>query len=98
MKAESCREWRESLGAYALGHLSREESAALEAHLEGCPACRAEADSMVSISRLLSHGDPERFGPAPSAPARAGRPGDDRDRRRATDGAAPARPAGSASP
>lgn len=68
MKAESCREWRESLGAYALGHLSREESAALEAHLEGCPACRAEADSMVSISRLLPHGDPARFGPAPSPP------------------------------
>lgn len=68
MRAESCREWRESLGAYVLGHLSREESAALEAHLEGCPACRAEADSMASISRLLSHGDPERFGPAPSPP------------------------------
>ncbi len=43
MKAEGCREWRESLGAYALGHLPDEERAGLEAHLEGCPSCRAGA-------------------------------------------------------
>ncbi len=44
MKTERCREWREALGAYALGHLADDERAGLEAHLEGCPACRAEAD------------------------------------------------------
>ena len=33
MKTESCREWRESLGAYALGQLPEGERAALEAHL-----------------------------------------------------------------
>ena len=38
MKTERCREWREDLGAYALGHLSGEEQARLEAHLDGCPA------------------------------------------------------------
>ena len=31
-----CREWRELLGAYALGHLEGDERAGLEAHLEGC--------------------------------------------------------------
>ncbi len=38
MKTDRCREWRESLGAYALGQLPDEERASLEAHLEGCPA------------------------------------------------------------
>ncbi len=69
MKTESCREWRESLGAYALGHLPAEERAGLEAHLDGCAECRAEADSLALVSRLLPHADPERFGPAPAPPA-----------------------------
>lgn len=68
MKAEHCREWREELGAYVLGHLPADESAALEAHLEGCAACRAEADSLAQVTSLLPHADPERFGPAPSLP------------------------------
>ncbi len=72
MKTESCREWRESLGAHALGHLSAEERAGLEAHLEGCPECRAEADSLAFVSRLLPHADPDRFGPAPLPPAALG--------------------------
>jgi Putative zinc-finger len=69
MRTENCREWRESLGAYALGHLSAAERAGLEAHLDGCPECRAEADSLALVSRLLPHADPERFGPAPVPPA-----------------------------
>src|SRR3954447_25826079 len=72
MKTESCREWRETLGAYALGHLGEEERASLEAHLEGCPECRAEAESLVAVSRLLPHADPERFGPAPVPPPELG--------------------------
>jgi hypothetical protein len=68
MRTESCREWRESLGAFALGHLPTEERAGLEAHLEGCPSCRAEADSLVLVSRLLPLADPEHFGPAPVPP------------------------------
>ena len=67
MKTESCRERREVLGAYALGHLTAEERAGFEAHLEGCPGCRAEAESLVGIARLLPHADPERFGNAPGA-------------------------------
>ncbi len=68
MKTESCREWRESLGAHALGQLPVEEEAGLKAHLEGCAGCRAEADSLALVARLLPHGDPERFGPAPAPP------------------------------
>lgn len=70
MKTE--REWRHSLGAYALGHLSKEERAALEAHLEGCPECRAEADALFGLSRLLPFADPARFGPAPQPPPELG--------------------------
>jgi hypothetical protein len=73
MKTESCREWRESLGAYALGQLTDDERVSLEAHLEGCPACRAEAAALGSVASLLPHADPERFGPAPVPPPELGK-------------------------
>jgi hypothetical protein len=68
MTAERCREWRESLGAQALGQLPGEERAALEAHLEGCAECRAELGSLASVARLMPLADPERFGAAPVPP------------------------------
>jgi hypothetical protein len=68
MSAESCREWRESLAAHALGQASEQERAALEAHLEGCAACRAEHDSLAGVARLLPLADPEHFDTAPAAP------------------------------
>jgi acyl-coenzyme A thioesterase PaaI-like protein len=68
MKTENCREWRESLGAYALRHLDADERAGLEAHLEGCSECRAEVESLRGVTTLLPHADPERFGPAPQPP------------------------------
>lgn len=73
MKTDGCRAWKESLGAYALGQLREQEKLALEAHLEGCAACRAEADSLLAVSRLLPHADPAQFGPAPQPPAELGR-------------------------
>jgi Putative zinc-finger len=73
MKTERCRERRESLGAYALGHLPDDERAGLEAHLEGCPDCRAEAASLVAIAQRLPHADPAHFGPAPVPPPELGR-------------------------
>ena len=68
MTAERCREWRESLGAFALGRLPEEERAALEAHLEGCPECRAELSSLAGLARLLPMADPEHFDTAPAPP------------------------------
>ena len=73
MRTEGCRQWRESLGAHALGHLPADERVALEAHLEGCPDCRAEAESLGSVARMLPHADPACFGPAPQPPAELGR-------------------------
>lgn len=73
MKTDGCRHWKEALGAYALGHLPAEEKASLEAHLEGCPSCRAEADALLAVSQLLPHADPARFGPAPQPPPALGK-------------------------
>lgn len=73
MRAENCREWREGLGAYALDHLSDTERAGIEAHIEGCDSCRAELESLVAVSQLLPHADPERFGPAPQPPPELGK-------------------------
>ncbi len=73
MKTDDCRDWRTSLGAYALGQLPAGERAALEAHLEGCQACRAEAESLGAVARLLPLADPDRFSrPAPRPSAELG--------------------------
>lgn len=68
MTVERCREWRESLGAHALGQLPADERAALDAHLEGCAECRAELESLAGVARLMPLADPERFGDAPVPP------------------------------
>jgi len=68
MSAESCREWREPLAAHALGQLPDEERPALEAHLDGCPECRAELSSLAGVARLLSLVDPDHFDSAPAPP------------------------------
>ncbi|HEV7769869.1 MAG TPA: zf-HC2 domain-containing protein [Solirubrobacterales bacterium] len=66
MTTDRCREWREALGAYALDQLAEEERASVAAHLEGCPACRAEADSLRAVADLLPLADPARIeAPAP---------------------------------
>jgi hypothetical protein len=68
MTTERCREWRESLGAHALGQLPEEERAALEAHIEGCPECRAELESLAGVAQLLPLADPDHFDTAPVPP------------------------------
>lgn len=69
MTTEGCREWRALLGAYALGDLAPRERGGLEAHLEGCAACRAEATALGDVARLLPLADPARFSePAPQPP------------------------------
>src|SRR5688572_24496028 len=73
MKAEGgCREWRERIGALVLGQLPEEERFATEAHLEGCPACRAEAGALAPLAPLLRRTDPDRLAQAPEPPAGLG--------------------------
>jgi anti-sigma factor RsiW len=73
MTAEGCREWRESLGALVLGQLDERERIAVEAHLEGCPECRAERDLLMPVAEILPLADPAWLGPSPSPPAGLGR-------------------------
>lgn len=68
MTTDECRVWRERLGALVLGQLGPEERAATEAHLEGCPDCRAEADALAPIAGVLRRADPERLAPTPMPP------------------------------
>jgi anti-sigma factor RsiW len=68
MKTDGCREWRESLGAHALGQLSDDERVGLEAHLEGCPTCRAELEQLTALAHPLSLADPARFESTPVPP------------------------------
>jgi Putative zinc-finger/Anti-sigma-K factor rskA len=68
MKAEGCREWRERIGALVLGQLSEDERFATEAHLDGCPACRAEVEALDPVASLLERVDPERLAPTPAPP------------------------------
>jgi hypothetical protein len=69
MKTDNCREWRESLGAYALDQLPDAERTALEAHIEGCAECRAELDQLSSLVRPMALADPARFDNSPTPPA-----------------------------
>lgn len=72
MTTDRCREWRASLGAHALGQLPDAERVALEAHLEGCPECRAELESLAGVARLLPLADPAHFDSAPAPPPTLG--------------------------
>jgi hypothetical protein len=72
MKTEECREWRERIGALVLGQLAEDERFAVEAHLEGCPACRAEAEALAPVVPMLRRADPDRLEPAPEPPAELG--------------------------
>lgn len=66
MKTDECRDWRHALGAYVLGDLAVDERAGVEAHLEGCAECRAEAEALAPVARLLPLADPDRIErPAP---------------------------------
>jgi hypothetical protein len=73
MTTEDHRDWKLSLGAYALGDLPAEERAAIAAHLEGCAECRAELRSLEGVAALLPLADPARIEqPALRPPAELG--------------------------
>jgi len=73
MTADDCRDWREELGAFVLGQLSRDEQAAVQAHLDGCAECRAERDLLSPLAEILPLADPAWLTSAPSPPRGLGR-------------------------
>lgn len=72
MTADHCRVWRERIGALVLGQLDPDQRASTEAHLEGCPECRAEAEALAPLAALLSRADPGRLAPSPAPPPHLG--------------------------
>ncbi len=53
---------------YALGRLPESETAALLAHADGCPGCRAELDGLRAVAGALGHADPDRVSLPPAPP------------------------------
>ncbi len=68
MSREKHRAVREQLGAYALGQLHGAELAAVQAHLDGCPSCRAEVETIAPLAGPLRRIDPDRVAELPSPP------------------------------
>ncbi|HEY3831822.1 MAG TPA: zf-HC2 domain-containing protein [Acidimicrobiia bacterium] len=62
MSAEACADRRGALGAAALGRLDEHEQLALQAHLDGCPACREELAELRSTVELLDTVDVAHLG------------------------------------
>lgn len=52
-----CADVRTALGVYMLGALDPGERSQVEAHLEGCPACRDELAGMAGLPALLGRVD-----------------------------------------
>jgi hypothetical protein len=55
--SESCREWRGDLAAAALDGLDPDAHVALQAHLDGCAACRAELAELTAVAGALPAAD-----------------------------------------
>jgi anti-sigma factor RsiW len=68
MTADPCRAWRERIGALVLGQLPGDEAAATRAHLEGCNACRREAELLAPLADLLARADPVQIFEEPAPP------------------------------
>jgi hypothetical protein len=64
--------WRERIGALVLGQLDADQRTSTEAHLAGCPECRAQADALAPLAALLSRVDPDRLTPSPAPPPHLG--------------------------
>ena len=58
---EWCHPYRERIGAFLLGKLDGEEFEAVRAHLNGCPACWAEARELQPVVAALADADPDRI-------------------------------------
>ena len=65
---EGCDAYREQIGAFVLGKLEGAELEAVQAHLDGCPFCRAEARELEPVVAALSYADPERIDEYPRPP------------------------------
>lgn len=72
MNESTHRALRESLGWLALGRVDDAERARIEAHLDGCTACRAELADLQATTRRLELVDVDRLEEQPAPPADLG--------------------------
>ena len=72
MNQDEHRTLRESLGDHAIGRLPHDEDAAVRAHLDGCPECRAELAEISSVLSALGRVDPARLDDTPAPPSDLG--------------------------
>jgi anti-sigma factor RsiW len=81
--AYTCADARAAIGAHVLGALDPNEAAAVDAHLAGCPRCRAAYDELAALPALLGLVGAEEVAavgvPDEPGPAGAGGPVDDPD-------------------
>ena len=66
------RRVREQLGALALGQVPATEARALEAHLEGCEACRGDYAEIAPLAGLLAGVEANRLSDEPAPPGDLG--------------------------
>ena len=64
-----CERVQELLSAYVDGELNKRRSAAVERHLAVCPSCRAMAEQLREVSRLLCEGAENVLPPATLCPS-----------------------------
>src|SRR4051812_32779612 len=65
---EECRRYQEQIGAFLLGKLDGGEPEAVQAHLNGCPYCRAEVRELEPVVAALAYADPTRIEEDPRPP------------------------------
>lgn len=53
---------------YSLGRLEGAQAVAVQAHLDGCPECRAELRELRGAAGALAQADPDRVAEPPAAP------------------------------
>ncbi len=68
MNSDEHQTVREQLGAYVLGQLGGREWTAVQAHLAGCPECRAEVDAIAPLAAPLRGVHPDRLAEDPAPP------------------------------
>jgi Putative zinc-finger len=66
---EERHRYREQIGAFLLGKLDGVERAAMQAHVDSCPACQAEVRELEPVVAALAFAAPDRIGEAPQPPA-----------------------------
>ncbi len=57
---EACAAWQDDLAGWLVAQIEPDREEALRAHLAGCAACRAEADSLLAVTAVSLAADLDR--------------------------------------